>query len=156
MGWSKRQIIEEAYAELALAGYTFDRTPAEDLRAVRRLDAMLAFWDKRGISLGYALSDEPDLELDSGIPLHALEPVFLNLAVRLAPGEGKSAMAATVARAAEGYQMLMTDAAQPIRQQMPAMLPRGAGYKAPNSPFTPAPVFPPIEVGDGGDLEFLE
>lgn len=159
MAWSKRQICEEAYAELALAGYVFDLSPEEMQRAGRRLDTMMALWDAKGIHLGYAISDSPDsvdLEGDSQLPLSAVEPVFLNLAVRLGAGIGKQLPAATLVKAKEGYDSVVLLAAWPRQQQMPGGVPLGAGHKSWTRPFTPVADTGPLQVADDGDLEFLE
>lgn len=159
MGWTKREIVEDAYGELALASYTFDRSPEEDERACRRLDTMLAFWDSRGIRLGYALAASPgetNLDTDSGLPLSAIEPVMLNLALKLCAGVGKAPPPLTVTKAAEGYSLLLTQAAEPIQQQFRSTMPRGAGNKNRSQPFMPTPDTSPIQIGEGGDLDFLE
>jgi len=48
---SKRQLIDAAFEELALAGYTFDIDPDEQLSALRRLDSMMATWGGPGIGI---------------------------------------------------------------------------------------------------------
>lgn len=160
MGWTKRQLIDDAYGELTLAGYVFDRRPEEDERAVRKLDTMMAWWDYRGVRLGYALASGPDttsLDTQSGLPLYAIKPVVQNLAVELAPGEGKTVPQMLRTAAAEGYSLLMVQAAEPIEQQMPTRMPSGAGNKStPSRPFMPTPDTSPIRIGEGGDLDFLE
>ena len=59
MSWTKREIVEEAYGELALAGYVFDLDPEEEQAALRKLDTMMAVWDARGVRLGYPLASSP-------------------------------------------------------------------------------------------------
>lgn len=159
MGWTKLDIVKEAYSELALAGYTFDLSPDELERGARKLDMMMAYFDGKGIRVGYALASGPsttDLSAESGIPLNAVEPVVINLACRLAPGEGKQLPPDLSARAREGYQALMLAAALPIEQQMPSTMPRGAGNKAQQRPFMPTPDTSHLRQGEGGDLDFLD
>src|SRR5437868_8121035 len=60
MGWTKEQLIDEAFAELRLAGYTFDIAPEEKQTALRRMDTMMATWEGRGIRVGYPLPSSPD------------------------------------------------------------------------------------------------
>lgn len=159
MGWTKLDIVKEAYSELALAGYVFDLRPEELERGARKLDMMMAYWDGRGVRVGYNLASGPGttaLDDESGMPLSAIEPVVVNLACRLAPGEGKSLPLDLSARAREGYQTLMIAAALPLEQQMPQTMPRGAGNKPGRRPYMPTPDTSHIRTGEGGDLEFLD
>lgn len=159
MGWTKGDIVREAYSELALAGYVFDLKPEELERGARKLDMMMAFFDGKGIRVGYALASGPtttDLDGESGVPLTAIEPIVVNLACRLAPGEGKTLPLDLTARAREGYLALMTAAALPLEQQMPSTMPRGAGNKAGKRPFMDPPDTSHIRTGEGGDLDFLD
>jgi hypothetical protein len=159
MGWTIRQICEDAYAELALASYSFDLTPEEMQWAARRLHTMMAMWNAKGICVGFSLATTPggvDLDADSGLPAHAVEPVCLNLALRLGAGKGKTLPAGTLKAAKEGYDVLMLAAAAPRQQQLPGGMPLGAGHKPRSRPFTPTPDTSPIQIGEGGDLDFLE
>lgn len=159
--WTKRQLIEEAFGELALAGYVFDLTPEEMQTALRRMDTMLATWDGKGIRLGYALTagpDTSDLDQPSGLPDAANEAVYLNLAIRLAAGFGKPLQASTLAAAKQAYDALITAAAMPTQQQLRDTLPRGAGnkpWRTAGNPFISPPDLEPLRVGEGGDLDFL-
>lgn len=159
MGWTKKQLISEAYGELSLQGYEFDISPEEQLTALRRLDTMMATWDAKGIRLGYSFPSSPDdsdPDSDSGIPDTAVETVYLNLAKRLAPGLGKTLSPETKRAAEEGYSALIAAAAMPRQQQLPNTLPRGAGnrtfYTYPG-PFFPGPCRDPLRVAQGGDLD---
>lgn len=160
--WTKRQIVEEAYAEMAMAGYIFDSTPEALQRAGRRLDMMMAGWDARGIQVGYALAvspDDLDLDADAGIPLNALEAVVTNLALRLCAGVGKVPHPSTKDKAEEGLSTLMAAAAMPAEQQLRVGLPLGAGNKGSTTNgriYVTNPDTGPLTVGDGGDLEFDE
>jgi hypothetical protein len=155
VSWTKKQLIEEAYGELALAGYVFDLEPEEMQTALRRLDTMIATWTAKGINLGYPLPSSPDasnLDDDSNLPDLAIEPVYMNLAVRLAAGGGKQLHPSTLTGAKTGYDMLLGRAAMPIEQQLPNTLPRGAGnkpWRGVGSPFMPEPTDPLADDGDG-------
>ena len=156
MGWTKLQLVEEAYAELGLAGYVFDMAPEELERAGRRLDLMMATWDSKGIRVGYNSSTGPDtldISADSGIPLTAVEAVVTNLAMRLCPGEGKGPHPTTREKAKEGYDALMSAAAVPSMQQLRGGMPLGAGNKR-RGVFTPTPDTAPLQQSESGDLEF--
>ena len=89
MTWTRRMIVEQAFDELALAGYIFDLTPEELQSCRRRLDTMIAAWAGNGVQLSYAYSDDANaLEQQSGLPMVDLEAVYLNLAVRTAASSG--------------------------------------------------------------------
>lgn len=154
--WTKRELVDEAFGELGL-GRDFDIGPDARQSALRRMDAMLATWDGKGIRLGYALpstADGSDLDDESGLPDTAHETVFLQLAIRLAPGYGKTLAPTSLATAKAGYDCLLADAARPVEMQPQNMLPRGAGtksFRGYNSPFMPTPA-EPILAGDEGPL----
>lgn len=158
MGWTKRQLVTDAFGELALAGHVYDLTPEELAGAMRRMDAMVATWDARGIRIGYALPSGPDssdLDADSGIPDWAADPLISNLAVKLAAGFGKALTAETKTAASEGMSLLLRAAAYPGQQQYPSTMPRGAGNRAwrmTGRPFFSVPDTDPTQPGDGGDL----
>jgi len=159
MSWSKQQLVEEAFNELALRG--FEITLDADILqlGLRRLDAMMAMWDGKGIRLGYPLPSSPDsssLDDDSNLPDYASEPVFMNLAVRIAAGYGKQIAPTTAATAKEGYDMLMARSAMPPEVRYPCTMPSGAGNKSwalGRNPFLPQPP-EPIDAGPDGELEF--
>ena len=91
MSYTKRYVVTEAYAELALAGYVFDLTPDELLWASGRLDMLMGTWLESGIDLDYPVPDGPALDLDvvTNIESWAVEAVVLALAVRIAAAKGK-------------------------------------------------------------------
>lgn len=159
MGWSKRDLVSSAFEELALAGYEFDVTPEEQNSALRRMDAMMATWDGRGVRLGYNLPSSPDrsdLDQDSGIPDWAAESVYLNLSIRMASGWGKSVGQSTIAVAKDAYNAVLSHAALPPEQRSPQTLPSGAGnkpWRINDNPFIQNPV-PPLTLGQDSQLEF--
>lgn len=158
MGWTKQDLVEAAYGELALHSFVVTLNPDVLEHGLRRLDAMMAMWNGKGIRLGYPLPSTHDastLDDDSSLPDAAFEPVFMNLAKRLASGHGKQVAPQTLIAAKEGYDMLMARAAMPSEVQYPGALPRGAGNKPWNSgrPFMPPPVDPLLAGGDG-PIEF--
>ena len=162
MGWTKRQLISEAFAELGLAASDFDLQPEEMQTALRRLDSMLAMWDGKGIRLGYPLPSSPDdsdLDQASGLPDGAVETVYLNLAMRIAPSFGKAVSIDTRRNAGAGYDRLQIAAAQPLPPQQPSTMPRGAGnkpWRPLSSPFFSKPQATPLQISPGGDLDILE
>jgi len=156
--WSKLQIIDEAFSELAIQGYVFDISPDEQQAALRRLDVMMATWEKKGVRVGYAMPANPqDSNIDSasGLPNYAVEAVYLSLAIRLAASYGKQISMDTRKLARDGYDLLLIDAAQPQEQQMRGSMVSGAGNKgiySANSRFFSAPTNNPLGNTQGGDL----
>ena len=157
--WTKAQLVSSALGELTLGG-EFDITPEEQQDAVRRLDAMLAMWESKGIRLGYSLPaspDDSDAETQAGIPDTSAEAVYLNLAVRLAPMFGKQLSQDTRAAARQAYEPLLIRAAQPPQQDYRPSLPAGAGGKPwQRYPFLPAPNTDPLRNDASGGIEFPE
>jgi len=71
MGYSKRQFVTAAFEEIGLASYVFDLNPEQMESALRRLDAMMADWNAKGIRLGYPLPSSPqnsDLDEQTNVP----------------------------------------------------------------------------------------
>lgn len=160
MSWTKGNLVDEAFAELALAGYIFDLQSDERMTALRRLDSMMALWNSQGIRLGYPLPSTPSgssLDADSKLPDEANEAVFMNLAVRLAAGFGKQIPRSTAALAKQAYDALLSKSMSNIPEmQFPSTLPRGAGNKPwrnTNNPFMPTPE-DRLTTGQDGLLEF--
>jgi hypothetical protein len=153
---TKKQIISDAFEAFGLAGYVFDLQPAQLEAAQRTLDAMMAGWGARGIRVGYAPGGLLDDE--SGLPDLALEAVTLGLALRLAPGFGKTVSPDTQAQARAAYSALLTFTAQiPPMRINPGFTPAGAGNRqwfSRRAPFL-APEPPSITTGDDGILDIL-
>lgn len=159
MGYSKRQFVTAAFEEIGLAAYVFDLQPEQLESAMRRLDAMMADWNGKGIRLGYPIPGSPqfsDLDEPSEVPDSANEAIICNLAIKIAPGYGKAVMPETKATAKDGYNTLMQRATMPPQQQMPATMPSGAGnkpWRVYDNPFLRPPV-DPLMSGPEGILEF--
>jgi hypothetical protein len=157
MSYTKRQFVEEAFAELGMANYTFDLQPQQLDYALRRLDAMMATWNAKGIRLGYPLPSSPqdsDLDTETQVPDSANEAIVANLAIRIAPQYGKSVAIDTRTTAKLGYDTLLARATFPLEQQFPRTLPLGAGQKPwrYDTPFMPGPV-DPVLAGPDGPIE---
>ena len=155
MGYTKRQIIEEAYGELGMASYVFDLDVDVLQRALRRLDSMMAEWNGHGIRLGYpipASPDDSDLDELANVPDWATESIILGLAVRLAPGHGKTVSPQTLSAARRALDTVLGKVAMPPQVQITG-LPCGAGAKSIDAPFLPAPS-DPLTAGPDSVLEF--
>lgn len=133
MGWTKRQFVEQAFEEIGLAAYVYDLTPEQLQSALRRLDAMMAGWGANSIRIGWPMPSTPDasdLDADTKVPDVANEAIYLNLALRMAPGFGKVLSPDTKADADAAYSNLLNQTAAPTpERQFPNTLPRGAGTK---------------------------
>jgi hypothetical protein len=130
--WTKSQIIDQAFSELARAGYAFDLGAEVREDALRQLDTMMAEWSGAGISIGYALPatpDDSDIGDDSGIPDTANRAVYINLAITLAAGRGKTLTPQTIAAATSGYNALLGAAVTPTSGQCSGLPRIGAGNK---------------------------
>jgi hypothetical protein len=132
MGYSKRQYVEAAFEEIGMANYVFDLQPEQRESAMRRLDAMMAEWNAKGIRLGYPLPSSPqqsDLDEQTYVPDSANQAIITNLAMRIAPSYGKQVMAGTMATAKSSYNTILSQATFPTEKQFPDTLPSGAGNK---------------------------
>lgn len=132
MSWTKRQLVDQAYAELGLANYVFDLSPDQQADAMRRLNSMMATWNAKGIRISYPIPTSAtggDLDEDSAIPDSAWEAAYLNLAIRLAGGIGRPVPDSLKMTAKDAFNTLLTLHATPIEQQLPTYVPLGAGNK---------------------------
>lgn len=162
MAWTKRQLVAEAYAELALAGFYFDLTADELEAGLRRMDSMLGTWTAQGIAIGYtaaASQDASALDQDSGIPQYANEAVYTALAVRIAAGKGKRPADTLRTTAKAAYDALLSTLARDAmqEQQFREGTPAGAGSRLrgiSTRPFLTAPDTETLQIGADGGLNF--
>jgi hypothetical protein len=155
MGWSKRQFIAQAMEEIGLASYVFDLQPEQLESALRRLDAMMAEWNGRGLRLAYPVPGNPadsDIDVDTGLPDSAWEAAITNLAIRIAPSYGKMVNPETKITARHALNTLLARVAMPNEMRLPAM-PAGAGNKSFDDPFLPTPT-PQLVNGPDSTLDF--
>jgi len=160
MGYTKREIIELAFEEIGLAAYVFDLQPQQITGALRRLDTMMATWNGKGIRLGYPLPSSPgmsDPDQDCDVPDAAFEAMGLGLAVRIAPGYGKTVSPDTKASARSAYTQLMAQSAKPMEMQLDRYsIPSGAGNKGwrgdGTNPFLDQPT-DPLDAGPDSILD---
>lgn len=158
MAYSKRDLILAAFDEIGLASYVFDLSPEQLNSALLKLDAMLAAWQIKGIRLGYPFAMQPstsDLDEFANLPDYAIEAVYTNLAIKLAPSYGKQVLPETKIAAKTGYDNLLLIASAPVPYQLPATMPSGQGNK-PWQITTPFIVPPtdPLTTGQDGLISF--
>jgi hypothetical protein len=158
MGYTRRDFVNGALEEIGLATYAYDVTAEELNSAMRRLDAMMAEWNAKGIRIGYPLPSGPgtgSLDDQTECPDSAWEAVICNLAIRIAPAYGKQVMIETKTSAKRAYNTLLNLHTAPIEMQLPQM-PAGAGNKTwvwNGDPFTNRPE-DRLSVGNDSLLEF--
>jgi hypothetical protein len=155
MGWSKQQFIEQAFAEIGLAGYVFDLSPEQLQTALRQLDSMVASWNALGIRLGYPLPGSPqysDISAETNVPDSSNEAIYLNLASRIGAGFGKQISPETKQFARMAYNTLLSLSGVPPEMQLPGTLPSGAGnkpWRTTDDPFLTRPIDPIYSGPDG-------
>ena len=159
MGYSKRQFITAALEEIGLASYVFDLQPEQLETARRRLDAMMADWNGKGIRLGYPIPSSPQdgsIDEETNVPDSAYEAIICSLGIRLAPSYGKTVMGETKIVAKQGYDILLQRATYPLEKQLPNTMPSGAGnkpWRVYDNPFVRPPYFP-VDAGPDGPIEY--
>lgn len=156
MGWTKQQLVEQAFEEIGMANYVFDLQVEQRQSAMYQLDAMMAEWHAFGVRLGYPLSSSPSdssLSTDTNVRNSAVQAIRKNLAIMLAPAYGKMVSPDTKAAAKSSYNTLLRISSRPREMQMPGNMPRGAGAKNYDFPF----VTPPTDATiDGQGFELFE
>ena len=158
MGYTKRQFVTAAFEEIGLADYVFDLQPEQLESALRRLDAMMMEWNAQGVRLGYPIASSPqdaDLDTDTFTPDSAWEAVITNLAIRIAPGYGKTVSPDTKAMAKNAYNILLQRATFPLEKQLPETMPIGQGNKPWrwDNAYVYSPV-DPVDAGSDGPIEW--
>jgi len=155
MGWTKRQLLTAALAELGI-NTEFSVDADTLLACARSLDAMMAEWDGRGIRLGYPVvvsPDDTDLDVDTLCPLWSNTAIVKNLALEIAPQFGREPPGRLKQRAVQALNTVAAKMTQPPTMQYPSTLPVGAGNKPWRNTSTPFyQPSDPVLVGDDGDL----
>ncbi len=151
MSWTKRELVEQAFAEAGLAAFIFDLDADQIQRAIRSMNQMIATWYAKGIRL--SANDSIDPDDDSGVPDYGIEAVYTNLAIRLGPSYGKVISPELKMAAKMAYDVLLNKAARPQEAQITG-LPSGAGNKSVDYPFLIPANTNPIQVGDNDQLIF--
>lgn len=118
--WTKLDVIEQAFSEIGKASYDFDLQPEDLQTALRQLDAMMATWGGTlGVRIGYSGGDgKGDLSVSTEVPDWAYEALYLNLALRLAPGFGKTPNPLTIINAKAAFDAVRVRTVQPATRQI--------------------------------------
>lgn len=157
MGYTKRQFIQMAFEELGLSNHGFDLQPEQYQTGLKRLDAMMATWNSKGLRLSYPIPSEPensDLDEETDVPDKANEAVYLNLAVRLASSFGKVVSVDLRNQANAMYNDLIRSAVG-VEEVELSVVPSGAGNKnfGTSARFI-VPTDTNIQLGNDADLDF--
>lgn len=154
MSYTKGELALSALEELGIAEYEFDISVEQKKAVIKRLDSMMAEWYGKGIKISFPISKVEDSSVDdeTGIPDWAWEAVITNLAIRIAPSYGKTVSMETRIAAKNSYNVLCKNFVEPKEMQLPS-IPKGAGYKNTDSPFTPPPEDTFVEPVDE-DIDF--
>jgi len=158
VGYTKRQFVTGAFEEIGMADYVFDLQPEQLEGALRRLDSMMMEWNAQGIRLGYPIASSPqdsDLDTETNTPDSAWEAVITNLAIRIAPGYGKTVSPDTKMLAKNAYNILLQRATFPLEKQLPETMPIGQGNKPWrwDNPYVYPPA-DPVDAGPDGPIEW--
>lgn len=135
MNVKKRNLVERGFRALGLRKSRFPITPEMYQDALEDMDGMMALWNSaNGVRIGYPLPGTPDasdLDDECNIPDVALEAIADNLALRIAPGIGKTPSKEVTDAARTGLSALMGwCASNSIPEiQLTRQTPRGAGNK---------------------------
>lgn len=132
MAWTKRDFITQAFEELGLGAYAFDLAPEQLQSALRKLNAMMATWNAKGIRIGYPLPSSPDnddIDAEVNVSDRAHEAMILGLAIRLGPSYGKATSPDTKVAARDAYNAMLGYYTAPSQMQFMGTLPTGAGNK---------------------------
>lgn len=146
--WTKRQIIQQAFSEIGKASVDFDLSPESLQDGLEKLDAMVATWSTKGIRIGWAGGDgKGDVDAGATAPMWAVEALYLNLAIRLAPGFGKTVSPNTMASARMAYDGLLARTVTPAARAI-------QGYGGAGRQDVPLPVDrDPLQAGEDGALD---
>lgn len=158
MAWTKRDFITQAFEEIGLGSYVFDLTPEQIQSALRKLNALMATWNAKGIRVGFPIPSSPngdDIDDVVQVPDRAHEAMVLNLAVRLGPSYGKAITADTRVAARDAYNAMLGYYTAPSQMQFVGTLPTGAGNKPASitQPFFDQPG-DPLQAGWDSAIDF--
>ena len=133
MAWTKRHIVDLAFDEVGLDMEGFQVPVNKQVKALKRLDSIVATWEKRRVYIGWRFETDPDASsLDSEVetPEGIIQALYLALAVSIAPTLGKAASPETRRLAREAYANALGDSKyEPPTMQLNGYTPRGAGSR---------------------------
>lgn len=131
MGWTKRELIEQAYNLIGMGSNAYTMTPEDYLSGCILMDSLVASWEPK-FSMGYPMADSPrQLNLDAEIkgPPSAPSAIFTNLAILLAPTIGKSVGVEIIRNAESTFEALLASLVTLEPRSIYDGLPSGEGNK---------------------------
>lgn len=128
-GPTKRAIIDLAFDDCGSSNHIFERTPEEYGQALRKLNAMMLEWPYD--QLGYIQPDyaDGDTQDGTGIDRKHTQAVATGLALRIAPGIGKTLSPEYRAAATRAHAILCATVHVPQNAAFPSGTPRGSGRR---------------------------
>ena len=130
---TKFHIVDRAFAEIGLTGYTLNASPEEQQDAIYQLDSMMAEWLSQGVNVSYILPTSPEdalLSDDSGLSMADINGVAKQLAIRICPSYGKTASPHLMGSAAQAKNALWVAHMTVPASRYPASMPVGAGNRS--------------------------
>lgn len=135
----KRRILKQALTEIGIASYAFDVTAEEYQSALAVMDGMAAelFPTHQTGYIFPADGVESDPDDEAGITESAFPMFYTNLALRLAPGYGKTVSAWTVKAAKDSLDRYQLNNLTIPERCLPGTMPvgQGAGRSVRDNPF---------------------
>lgn len=151
-GWTKLEVVNKALKDAGIIAEGEDGTAEELFEGMVTLDSMLGQWDMDGIHLGCPIPPRPEvgnLSDDTGLTTSMVEPVFMNLAIRLAAVLGRQLLPTYVALANQGYDRLRSRKIKPSSYDTPSGIPAGMGNRKTGRRFLRSVVEEDEEISDG-------
>ena len=103
-GVTKQYLIDRAYEDCGLNGFVFRRSPEEDARGLAQLDLMMSEYPWSGMEYNRFVGSPSE---PSGLSREYAPAVASHLALRLAPGMGKTLSAEAAAARSRSWHLVM-------------------------------------------------
>lgn len=132
MSYTKRQFIQDAFANNGVTVYDMDIDGGEYQIALNKLDNMMSEWDADGIRVSYPLPRSPSessLDTLTAVPQKANNAIVVNLANRIASIIRKPVTRDMKVEAKDAKRALIKSLVNIKEQQYLDTTPKGAGYK---------------------------
>lgn len=132
MGWTKRQFIDTAYDEIGLGPAVYDIQADDYTTSLRVMDAMVATWQAKKVSIGYPIEETPseaDLDDVTEVPVAANAAIYLNLAIHRARSLGKTVSPDLKQQAHDAYEAMAGQFAEIPVMDFSSVMPRGSGNR---------------------------
>jgi hypothetical protein len=155
---TKAQVLDMVFEELGRAGYDFDRQPSEEVSALRKMDALLSQWQAQGCALNYNFPATFGQSLPTdkmGVPDAALDTIAAWVAMRVAPGSGKSMSPESRKAMADGKAFLFAETSTIPEMTYPKTTAIGIGWK-PWAIWYPFSTEEPADTITLGDLALAD